>query len=266
MACLQNRPAASGVRASGQWCVYYRANLQALLRLPWERGAELTEAERDTIAASLQKFQLGEQSEGRHLERRARDHADLTGDADYWEAIRLFLKEEQRHARELGRFLTLAGVPLLERTWTDSVFRRLRRLAGLELCITVLVTAELIGKVYYQALRRATASPLLRRICDQLLRDEVQHIRFHLEHLARLRSERSVWRRLWARGWHRLLYGGTCLVVWWQHSKVLRAGGYGMRRFWRACWDGLNAESRRARRPVGPPQGRRAQEMVLEAH
>jgi hypothetical protein len=264
MACPQNGPAASGVRASGQWCVYFRANREALLRLPWQRGAELTEAERDTVAASLQQFQLGEQSEGRHLERRAREFADRTGDADYWEAIRLFIQEEQRHARDLGRFLTLAGVPLLARNWTDGIFRRLRRLAGLDLFLTVLVTAELIGKVYYQALRRATGSRLLRRLCDQLLRDEVQHIRFHLGHLARLRRGRSRWRVRWARGWHRLLFGGTCLVVWWHHAKVLRAGGYGFRRFWRECWQGLNAETRRADQPARLRGSKRTRETILE--
>ena len=34
---------------------------------------------------------------------------------------------------DLGRFLTTAGEPLLAQTRLDSVFRHLRRLAGLEL-------------------------------------------------------------------------------------------------------------------------------------
>src|SRR2546426_2326227 len=153
--------------SSHQWCAYFRANREALLKLPWERGAELTESERETIACSLQDFQLGESSEGHHLLERARRYAARTGDQAYAEAIELFIREEQRHAGDLGRFLQLAGIPLATGTWLDSLFRRLRRLAGLGLCLCVLLTAETIGMVYYLALRRSTGAALLRRVCGE---------------------------------------------------------------------------------------------------
>jgi hypothetical protein len=41
--------------------------------------------------------------------------------------------------------------------------RRIRKLAGYEAAVTILVTAEMIGFVYYRALARATASPCLGR-------------------------------------------------------------------------------------------------------
>src|SRR5262245_37776135 len=173
---------------SKRWCAYYRANANALFELPWRRGAEWSEEEKAALAASLQDFQLGESSEGRHLLDRARLYADDTGDPEYAEAMQLFIREEQRHARDLGEFLLLAGVPLWQRARLDSIFRWLRRRAGLPLMITVLLTAETIGKVYYQGIRRATGSRLLRRLCDQLLCDEVQHMRFHAERLAIIRS------------------------------------------------------------------------------
>src|SRR5437588_7558138 len=94
---------------SGQWCYYYHRNAERLLPLPWKRGAGLTEAERDAVAASIQDFQLGESSEGRNLLRRAADYAERADDPEYLEAMRLFVREEQRHARDLGRFLRLAG-------------------------------------------------------------------------------------------------------------------------------------------------------------
>src|SRR5262249_37080603 len=155
-------------RSSAAWCRYFRANALALLDVPWEQGAALTEAERSAVAASLQGFQLGESSEGRHLLDRARDYARRTGDWGYVEAVRAFIGEEQRHARDLGSFLKLAGVPLLSRTWTDAVFRWLRHRAGLEVSIAVLITAEVIAKVYYDAVRSATGSAVLRRLCDQI--------------------------------------------------------------------------------------------------
>jgi hypothetical protein len=234
--------------SSARWCAYYRANREKLLDLPWEEEVRLTEAERATITKSVQDFQLGESSDGRNLIRAAREYAAASGDGDYPEAIRLFIAEEQRHSGDLGRFLTKADIPLLTRTWTDTIFRWLRRLAGLELFLTVLVTAEMIGKVYYKALRKATGCLLLRRLCEQLLRDEMKHIRFHVERLALLRRDRPRWKVIWAQAWHRFLFGGTCLVVWWRHRAVFKAGGYRFRRFWAEAWNEINA----AQRPIDP--------------
>ena len=238
MPCEQ--PQTGTVRAapwtSGQWCYYYHRNAERLLTLPWQCGAELTEAERQAVAASLQEFQLGESSEGHNLLRRATQYAERADDPEYVEAMQLFVREEQRHARVLGRFLHLAGVEPLKRSRLDTAFRLLRRLAGLVLSITVLLTAETIGKVYYRALRRATGSALLRRVCDQLLRDEVRHMRFQAERLAILRRGRARWRVWLAHGCHRLLFGGACLLVWGKHRRALRAGGLGFRGFWRECW------------------------------
>lgn len=229
---------------SAQWCYYYHRNTERLLRLPWGRGAELTEAERNAVAASLQDFQLGESSEGRNLLRRAEQYAEHADDPEYIEAMQLFVREEQRHARLLGRFLHLAGIEPLKRSRLDTAFRLLRRLAGLVLSITVLLTAETIGKVYYRALRRATGSALLRRICDQLLRDEVRHMRFHAERLAIVRRGHARWRTWLAHGLHRVLFGGTCLLVWIKHRRALRAGGLGLAGFWRACWQEMRGVSK----------------------
>src|SRR5262245_14611639 len=62
--------------SSGRWCCYYHDNARRLLPLPWRRGAELTDAERAEVLPSIQDFQLGEQSEGRHLLRRAAAYAE----------------------------------------------------------------------------------------------------------------------------------------------------------------------------------------------
>jgi len=232
--------------SSARWRDYYMKNAGNLLPLPWERGAELTDAERQAFLPSLQDFQLGENSEGRHLLRRGAEWAHYNGDHDYPEALRLFVKEEQRHARDLGRFLKLAGVPLLERSWLDGVFRRLRRLAGLELAITVLLIAETVGKVYYTVLLRSTGSILLRRLCVQLLRDEIQHMRFHAERLALLRRRLPPWRPLWCRVRHRALFAGACLALWTRHRRAFRAGGMPFRAFRRRCRQEMNRVMRLA--------------------
>jgi rubrerythrin len=173
--------------ASRDWRLYYERNARSLLTIPWETGADATPDELAAIDRSLQEFQAGERSEGRHLYRLAQDFARRTGDDDYVAAIRLFIAEEQRHARDLGRFLTLNRIPLLQTTFTDRVFRWLRNLvASLEVSIGVLITAELIARVYYAVLREATRSVVLRRLCDQILSDEDAHVRFQSERLGAL--------------------------------------------------------------------------------
>jgi len=220
---------------SEEWREYFHRNAANLLPIPWQAGVTLTEGERRAIAASVQEFQLGESSEGKHFQGLARQYGERTGDMEYVYALRLFIAEENRHARDLGRVMDLAGIERIGHTWPDAVFRWLRHRAGLELSIAVLVTAEIIAKVYYAALRRATRSEVLRRLCDQILRDEDFHVRFQCERLAILRARRSRF-TVWAKGAvQRWFFAGTCRVVWWKHRHALRAGGFSYRSFRRAA-------------------------------
>lgn len=132
--------------------------------------------------------------------------------------------------------MDLAGIPRASHSWPDAVFRWLRKRAGLELSVTVLVTAEIIAQVYYAALREATSSIVLRTLCDQILRDELKHVQFQCERLAILRSRRRSWLTSVQQTAHRFFLAGTILVVWRQHRHALRAGGWGFVRFWRDTW------------------------------
>ena len=220
---------------SEEWREHFHRNALSLLAIPWHEGVVLTAAERAAVAASVQEFQLGESSEGKHFQGLARAYGARTGDMEYVYALRLFIAEENRHARDLGRVLDLAGIPRTGHTWPDAVFRWLRHRAGLELSIAVLVTAEVIAKVYYAALREATASPVLRRLCEQILHDEEFHVRFQCERLAILRARRSGL-TVWLKGaLQRGFFAGTCRVVWWKHRRALRAGGCSYRSFRRAA-------------------------------
>jgi hypothetical protein len=203
------------------------------------------------VSASLQEFQAGEYSEGRHLYQFAREYAARTGDYEYLRAIRLFIAEEQRHALHLARFLTINDIPLVRTTFADRVFRRLRTLVhSLEMSIAVLVTAELIATVYYAALREATGSRVLRRLCDQLLRDEEAHVRFQCDQLRTLRKDRQGFGQVLTFGAHGFLYAGTVLVVWWSHRRVIRRGGLTVRDWWKQCWGEFTSALLRPRAPV----------------
>jgi hypothetical protein len=244
-----------GAWDSRAWCLFFERNEGRGLPLPWAAGAGLTEAERAALGPSLQDFQLGESSEGHCFRRSARGYADAVGDPDYARAVDLFIAEEGRHSRLLGRFLNAAGLPTLTRSWTDCVFRLLRRNMPLEVVLSVLLTAEMIAMAYYRAVHDASGSPLLRRLCAQLLRDERQHLRFHSERLAIIRRERGRWRLGLTHLAQGLLLAGTCVVVWWRHAKAFRAGGFGFRRLWRLArgeFGRMVDEARRARRSPAP--------------
>jgi hypothetical protein len=229
------------VLTSQEWHQYYQHNATCLLDIPWHLGPELTADEIADISSSLREFQAGESSEGKHLYRNAQLYADRTGDRDYVSAIRLFIAEEQRHARDLGRFLKLNGIPLVQTTFTDRVFRRMRGITrSLEISIAVLITAEIIAKPYYAAIRNATNSTILRRICDQLLQDEVRHVEFQVERLAILRAGRGIFGKTITAVSQRFLFLGTVLIVWVFHRAALRRGGVSFVTWWQDNWREFN--------------------------
>lgn len=218
------------------WCEYFRSNAASLRPIPWELGVKLSFQELKAVTSSVQEFQLGESSEGRTFAKMAADYARRSGDAGYILAQGLFVAEEHRHARDLGRVMDLAGIPRVGRTVADGIFRRLRKLAGLELSIAVLVTAEIIARVYYDALLRCTQSAVLRTLCEQILADEIRHIEFQCERLAIMRRQRGRPALLLTHAVHRVFMLGTCGVVWLKHRRVLKRGGYGVIRFIAAVW------------------------------
>jgi len=138
-----------------QHFLHNRAPDHCFRSLPWDHSYRLTDLERDLVAGPIQQFQLGEFARGRGFRRRAAT-SPIFADPCFLEALDLFIAEEQDHSEILGRFLDREGIPRLEHHWLDRIFRRLRKLAGLELCSMVLVTAEVLAIPFYQALRDAT--------------------------------------------------------------------------------------------------------------
>src|SRR5262245_49859980 len=176
------------VQHSLAWGGHFRRNAVEQRDIPWHEATRLSDDQRRILIPSLQDFQLGESSDGRQGLARAAAYGQRIGDPHYAETMRLFFAEENRHAAYLARYLQIQDEPLIARSWTDFVFRRVRRLMGLETLLTVLLTVELIAEVYYRAIRNATRCPALRAICDQILRDEKNHVQFHVERFALLQK------------------------------------------------------------------------------
>ena len=79
------------------WLNYFEHNRRHRNDIPWERTIQVPPQLLPPLINSLQKFQVGESGEGRHL----RKQAATTLDSTYQAAIDLFIKEEQEHARRV---------------------------------------------------------------------------------------------------------------------------------------------------------------------
>ena len=210
------------------WREYFEKNKSHFGDINWVAVDNLTPEEKNCIAASIAQFQKGESSEGKHLF----SHAKKYPDPEYTECIKLFIREEQMHARVLGQFMDKQNIPRIKNHWVDGIFRWLRKLAGMENTIVVLVTAEIIAKIYYNALNHATSSVLLKSICRQILKDEDQHISFQCYTINKLAENKKYMGRIIRQSWHLILMLGTIMVVWMTHRGVLKKGGYYFSRFW----------------------------------
>jgi hypothetical protein len=216
---------------SRKWFTHFSLRSMTALHVSCNAAIQLTEKERRTITPSIQQFQLGEGSRGQRLLERGQHFGLAKNDPMFAGALDIFIKEEQQHSRYLAAFMESQSIPLVQKHWVDTVFRKLRGLAGLELSLTVLVTAELIAVPYYRALRGATGSPILKLICTRILEDEASHLKFQASMLARVASTRPKALRRVLSELHRLFLVGTILVVWIEHRAVFEAAGYSFRRF-----------------------------------
>jgi hypothetical protein len=221
----------SSAEISRFWFSHFVTNRLTAGDLPWADTYQLTSRERRAIERSIQQFQLGEGSNGRRLLKRGLAHSCATRDPHFLRALFLFVKEEQRHSSYLLRFMQAQKIPTLRHHRVDSVFRVLRGLAGLELSLRVLVTAEIIAVPYYRALRDATNSPLLKALSARILADEAAHLRFQASMLSRLAARRRNSIDALIGRVHQLFLTGTSLIVWLGHRPVFLAAGYTQRQF-----------------------------------
>ena len=76
-----------------QWNEYFDENADHFEHFEWNGHKHLTTSEKKDIFKSIQQFQRGENSEGKHLY----CYALKTRHLFYIETIKLFIREEQRH-------------------------------------------------------------------------------------------------------------------------------------------------------------------------
>jgi hypothetical protein len=217
------------------WLNHFEYHAQHPRCIPAGLSDVLKPGEHRSIARSIATFQLGEQSDGSALLHSAGQFAEKHHVASLVRVTELFVREEQRHAALLREFMEDHDIALKHTDWTDFVFCCLRRLGGFALRLHVLITAELIGIVYYRALEAATGCQRLKILCRTLVADELAHVGFESQLLLALGARQPVAVRTGIRLLHRMFFGGAACVVWLTHRAVLRGAGYKAGTFLRAC-------------------------------
>jgi hypothetical protein len=217
------------------WLNHFEYHSEHPRRVPEAIPNVLTAAERRLIGPSIAIFQLGEQSSGSNLLRAAYRFAHEHDAAEVARITELLIREEQQHASLLRGFMAAHGIPVRQQHWTDRLFRRIRKLAELEFALGVLLSAELIGNVYYRALELATGCQRLRLLCRMMVADELAHVGFESDLLLAMRARRAAPQRVAVDLAHRTFFMAAAMVVWATHRPVLGRAGYGMLGFLKAC-------------------------------
>ena len=220
------------MKTSQEWYQYFQCNLKEK-RINWSLDPAMTNVEKSLIIKSLQAWQLGETSEGTNLIFAASKYAKETDDPYFLEAIKLFIKEEQKHGENLGRYLDRIGARRISHNWGDSLFRKVRGInRNMEIWTVTVITVECAAQLYYKAVHDASNCKLLKQICVDILTDEAPHIEFQIERLIQIAANRKsnvAWHEL-----YKIFFYSTSLVIWLAHKKAFEAGGYGFKRYMRS--------------------------------
>jgi hypothetical protein len=218
---------------SKKWIAHFEMNA-SIQRINWNCIAGISEKEINIILSSLQAWQLGETSDGLHLLNASARYAKEIGDPDYVEAVKLFIKEEQKHGNNLGKYLDLIEKPRIKKNWGDSLFRKIRYFnTSMEIWTLAVITVESTAQIFYQCLKDATRCNLLKQICTDILIDEAFHIDFQTERLGVIFDAKTIIGKTFANKIYTVFFFSTALVIWMAHKKLFKAGGVNFKKFMR---------------------------------
>jgi hypothetical protein len=221
------------MKTSHEWVNYFTNNLKKE-RIDWTLAAALTSSELNTILKSLQAWQLGETSDGCNLVKASKKYAAIIADPHYVDAIKLFIKEEQKHGKNLGKYLDKIKKLRITKNWGDSLFRKIRYFnTSMEFWTLAVLTVENAAQIFYQSLKDATNCKLLKQICTDILIDEAPHIQFQTERLGIIFSQKKKMFQFFIFYFYQVFYFSTALVVWAAHNKIFKAGGNDFKKYFR---------------------------------
>lgn len=221
------------MKTSAYWYQHFAENLKNQ-RINWSLQPNLTTLEKSTIIKSLQAWQLGETSDGKNLIAASSKYAATYNDPEFLHAVKLFIREEQKHGENMGIYLDRLKVRRIKHNWGDSLFRMVRYFnTNMEIWTLTVITVESTAQLYYQSLKNATGCTLLKQICTDILTDEAYHINFQFERLSIITRNHSTLNR-WIRYIiYSVFFFSTITMVYLAHRKVFRAGSNNYNRYFK---------------------------------
>jgi hypothetical protein len=224
------------IRTSLFWKNYFTVNLQKQ-RVDWNVPSAITGDEKEKVLYSMKAWQLGETSDGRHLLAAASAYADKMKDAEYVNAVKFFIKEEQKHGSNLGKYIDRIGEQRLKKDWGDTIFRQIRYFnRSMELWTITVIIVESAAQIFYAALRDATQCSLLKSICNDILVDEAHHIKFQNERMFIIFREKPFYNRAVSLLFYSTLFFLTIHAIWFAHRKAFLAGNVSRKDFMREMY------------------------------
>lgn len=173
------------------WRRYFESNLDRPDAIVPQTLDDVREPLRTELVRSLRIFQAGETGEGRIVAEAARQPG-AGQDADFVEALRMYIAEEGRHARELGRLVrAFGGAPAHTHPSADR-FRAVTGLLGFRTKMMVLAGAEVVGGVFYDLLARRAGCPALTRTLRVIIDEERAHLLFQRDYFEKLASSPAI--------------------------------------------------------------------------
>ena len=142
------------MKTSQTWIEHFSSNIK-IQRIDWQLQASLTKDEKKNILSSMKAWQLGETSDGSHLLKASKKYSEKINDKLYLEAVELFIKEEQKHGNNLGKYLDKIGEERLRKNWADTLFRKFRYFnSSMELWTLTVLTVESAAQVFLSIIER----------------------------------------------------------------------------------------------------------------
>lgn len=245
---FSSAPARAEPRGPDDWLDVFRQNAAREPACGGHDVDRLSPAMRGALARSLGIFYLGEAGEGRIIGEVQRSSDPAFGPAVAG-AIRLYIREEWRHAAELRSILAHLGAAPARHSWSEVAFRRGRRLLGLRLKILAIGAAEVAGVVYYSLLAERIDAPSVADVAGRIAREEQAHLEFVRDLLARAASEHPVVSAAVDRAVLTAVFTAVALcgalAVCLGHGELLRLLGASEARFFLRCLDVLRQSQRR---------------------
>jgi hypothetical protein len=163
------------------WRSYFESNRHRPDALVPDILAGVPASLRTELVRSLRIFQAGETGEGRIVAEAARQPGSRH-DADFVEALRLYVAEEGRHARELGLLVRALGGEPSHTHPSAERFRTVRRLIGFRTKMMVLAGAEVVGGMFYDLVARRAGCTALSRVLGVIVHEERAHLVFQRDY------------------------------------------------------------------------------------